>query len=128
MTESPWRVLVVDDNRDAADSQALLLRIEGRDVRVAYHADEALGVARELEPEVALIDLALPRKDGYELCAELKKICPQCRMVAVSGYGDKEHIERSRRAGFRHHLLKPVEPRYLTGIIVDECSEVPSCE
>ena len=128
MTDSPCRVLVVDDNRDAADSQALLLRIEGHDVRVAYHADEAVDVARELEPEVALIDLALPRKDGYELCAELKKICPQCKMVAVSGYGDKEHIERSRRAGFRHHLLKPVEPRRLTGIIENECSEVPSCE
>jgi CheY-like chemotaxis protein len=128
MTASPCRVLVVDDNRDAADSQAVLLRLDGHDVRVAYDAEEALGIAGELDPEVALIDLALPRKDGYELCAELRKLCPQCKMVAVSGYGDQEHVERSRRAGFRHHLLKPVEPRHVAGIVEEECSEVPSCE
>ena len=128
MSASPCRVLVVDDNRDSADSQALLLRIEGHDVRVAYDAEAALDVARGLDPEVALIDLALPRKDGYELCVELRKVCPQCKMVAVSGYGDAEHRERSRRCGFRYHLLKPVDPRHLADIIEEECSEVPSCE
>jgi two-component system, chemotaxis family, CheB/CheR fusion protein len=124
---APCRVLVVDDNRDAADSQAMLLRLDGHDVRAAYDPDEALRIAPAFDPEVALIDLALPKRDGYELCAELRKISPACRMVAVSGYGDQAHIEKSRQAGFRHHLLKPVNPRQLAAVVDDECDEVSAC-
>ena len=121
------RVLVVDDNRDAADSQAMLLRLDGHEIRVAYDPDEALRIAAGFDPHVALIDLALPKKDGYELCTELRKISPACRMVAVSGYGDQEHVQRSRQAGFRRHLLKPVNPRQLAEIVDDQCDEASAC-
>lgn len=128
MREEPCRVLVVDDNRDAADSQAILLKLHGHDVHVAYDADEALLVAGQVDPQVALIDLALPRKDGYQLGEELQKRFPQCKIVAISGYGDAERRDKSHQLGFRFHLLKPVDPQQLAKIVEKECEEVPSCE
>jgi CheY-like chemotaxis protein len=128
MREQPCRILVVDDNHDAADSQVVLLKLGGHDAHVAYDADQALLVAARLDPEVALIDLALPRIDGYQLGEELQKRFPKCKIVAISGYGDAQRRDQSRKLGFRYHLLKPVDPQQLFTIVAKECEEVPTCE
>jgi PAS domain S-box-containing protein len=105
------RVLVVDDNVDAADSIALLLRMQGHDVRVGYDGESALALACEHCPEILLLDIGLPRTDGYALARELRAQPQLARatFVAVTGYGLKQDRERARAAGFDHHLVKPVD-------------------
>src|SRR5262249_36622146 len=106
-----WRVLVVDDNRDMADSAAILLRASGHDVRVAYSGKAALEAARAHRPDAVLLDLGLPEIDGYEVARRLRQD-PQlknARLIAVSGYGQETDRQRSREAGFDAHLVKPVD-------------------
>ena len=105
------RVLVVDDNPDAADALAEALRIGGYDVRTANDGVQALAIAATFRPEVALLDLGLPVMDGYELCERLRN-APETRgtrVVALTGYGHAAHRERSRATGFDEHLVKPVD-------------------
>lgn len=105
------RVLVVDDNEDAADMVAETLSTLGHQVRVAYDGPGALRVARELEPEVVLLDIGLPVMDGYELAERLRslpEVHEDTRFVAITGYGQEEDRERSRRARFAAHLVKPI--------------------
>jgi signal transduction histidine kinase/ActR/RegA family two-component response regulator len=106
----PRRILLVDDNRDAADSMAQALSEEGHDVRVAYDGPSALGLAKELKPQLAFLDLGLPVMDGYELARRLRAEgqTPELKLVAVTGYGQRADRERSRDAGFDEHLVKPV--------------------
>ncbi len=103
------RVLVVDDNRDSADSLGLLLGLMGHPVRTAYDGPQALDVAREFRPEIVLLDLALPTLGGHEVARRLRGD-PELTglvLVALSGYGSEEDRRRSRDAGFDHHLVKP---------------------
>ncbi len=107
---APCRVLVVDDNQDAADSLAMLLRLDGHEVHTAHDGPSALEVAREFLPRVVLLDLGLPGLDGYQVARRLRE-GPDTRdvfLVAVSGYGQDEDRQRSRQAGFDHHLVKPI--------------------
>lgn len=107
----PKRVLVVDDNEDAADMLAETLTMLGHRVRVANDGPTALRVARELEPEVVLLDIGLPVMDGYELAERLRslpEVHDDTRFIAVTGYGQEEDRERSRRAHFAAHLVKPI--------------------
>jgi signal transduction histidine kinase len=105
------RVLVVDDNRDAADLLAEMLTMSGYEVRVAYDGLSALAVAAELDPEVALLDIGLPVQDGYEVARNLLAgpRTGQLRLVAITGYGSAADHERSREAGFVAHLTKPLD-------------------
>jgi len=105
------RVLVVDDNSDAADLLAEALRAEGHDVRVAFDGPQALLVAREFAPRVALLDIGLPVMDGYEVAHRLKTdpASAGIELVAISGYGQESDRRRSLEAGFKDHLVKPVE-------------------
>jgi CheY-like chemotaxis protein len=108
----PKRVLVVDDNRDAADSLAVLVRIDGHDVRVAYDGPAALAAAEAFEPDVVLLDLGMPGMDGYEVCRRLRRM-PELagvRVIAVTGWGQDSDRRRSAEAGFDHHLVKPADP------------------
>jgi signal transduction histidine kinase len=105
------RVLVVDDNPDAADALAEALRIGGYEVRTANDGVQALAIAASFRPEVALLDLGLPVMDGYELGERLRE-APETRglsLVALTGYGHAAHRARSRAAGFDEHLVKPVD-------------------
>ena len=104
------RVLVVDDNRDAADSLALLLEIAGHEARAAYTGREALSLARELRPDVILLDLGMPGMDGYEVASRLRRD-PATRgvtLIALTGWGQEADRKRSAEAGFDRHLTKPV--------------------
>jgi PAS domain S-box-containing protein len=114
----PRRVLVVDDNRDLTESVAELLELSGHTVRTAQSGSGALGVAREFSPDVILLDIGLPDKNGYEVAQELRASeLPRPVIVAVSGYGRQEDLDRSQEAGFDHHLVKPVEFDRLLALI-----------
>jgi signal transduction histidine kinase/DNA-binding response OmpR family regulator len=114
-----YRVLVVDDNCDAAESLAILLRLGGHEVQIAHDGYAALQLARDFVPEVALLDIGLPGLDGYELAKKLRDRpeTSTCLMVAVSGYGQDEDRNRSRQASFEHHLTKPVDYASLEKVI-----------
>jgi CheY-like chemotaxis protein/two-component sensor histidine kinase len=116
---SDLRVLVVDDNHDVAESTAVLLRLEGCEVHLAHDGEEALRQVRHLHPTAVLLDIGLPRMDGYQV-AERIRAEPEHRgilIVAVSGYGQEEHRMRSKQAGFDYHIVKPIEPSVLTGLL-----------
>jgi CheY-like chemotaxis protein len=105
------RILVVDDNEDAAEMMVLLLRNRGHTVLAANDGLSALELAVELEPEVAVLDLGLPIMDGYELASRLKEACaPRAiRLIAITGYGQPEDRARTHAHGFELHLVKPVD-------------------
>jgi PAS domain S-box-containing protein len=105
------RILVVDDNVDAAEMLAIVLGELGHQVRIAHDGPSALAVAAELEPEIAVLDLGLPVMDGYELASRLLDAygAGGIRLVAITGYGQVEDRQRTRDAGFHAHLVKPVE-------------------
>jgi signal transduction histidine kinase/DNA-binding response OmpR family regulator len=107
----PSRVLVVDDNTDAAATLAMLLRIGGHDVRLAHDGRSALETAAEFMPGVVLLDIGLPGLDGYEVARRLraKPEHDGVVLIAVSGYGQDEDRRRAYDAGFNHHLTKPVD-------------------
>lgn len=110
---SKRRVLIVDDNRDAADMLALVLGTHGHAVQVAYDGKSALDQVVAFEPETVLLDLGLPVMDGYEVARRIRsnRAYDGVRLVAVSGYGQPMDRERTRNIGFDEHLVKPVEPK-----------------
>jgi PAS domain S-box-containing protein len=108
---APSRLLIVDDNQDAADSLALLLELEGHEVAAVYTAQEALQRARSFIPSIVLLDIGLPEMDGYEVARRMRAI-PELggvRLIAITGYGQAEDRKRTREAGFDDHLTKPVD-------------------
>jgi CheY-like chemotaxis protein len=113
------RILVVDDNLDAAESLALLLRLKGHDVRHAHEAGEALEIAREFQPEVGLLDIGLPGMDGYDLATLLRRQASgrDILLIAITGYGQDEDRRKALDAGFDEHLTKPVDPPKLALLI-----------
>jgi signal transduction histidine kinase len=113
------RVLVVDDNRDAAELLAEGLRDAG-EVRVAYDGPGALAILQEFTPEVALLDLGLPVMDGFELARRVHAVVPSARLIAVSGYGQDRDRRRSAEAGFAEHLVKPVDLMRLRALVNGE--------
>ena len=112
------RVLVVDDNLDSADSLALLLELEGHTVRAVYSAADALEQVGTFEPDVVLLDIGLPGMNGYDVARRMTTLAHPPRLVAVSGYGQREDKERSAAAGFSDHLVKPVDPMVLKKLLI----------
>ncbi|MDB6161865.1 MAG: histidine kinase [Gammaproteobacteria bacterium] len=114
--ERPMRILVVDDNVDAADSIALLLGMDGFDARSVHGSLAALDTVGSFKPDVVLLDIGLPVLDGYEVAQRLRVFRWEqpIRIVALSGYGQQADREKAARAGFDDYLVKPVEPTALT--------------
>lgn len=112
-------MLVVDDNRDSADALAELLRLGGHEVAVAYSGREALAAGGSFRPEVVLLDLGMPEIDGYETARRLRAQPggDSLKLVAFTGFGQERERERSRQAGFDHHLVKPVQVEQLSEIL-----------
>ena len=108
------RVLLVDDNLDAAEMMAELLRELGHQVTVAHDGASALALTAQEAPEVALLDIGLPVMDGYELARQLRTRYPHTKLVAITGYGQESDRIQSRAAGFDAHLVKPVDLPALT--------------
>lgn len=115
------RVLVVDDNEDAAESLAALLRLFGHQVGVALDGEQALELAPSLKPDVVLLDLGMPRMDGHEVARRMRAAPwgASMRIVALSGFGDGEDRARSLEAGCDDHLVKPVSPADLEAVLAD---------
>jgi signal transduction histidine kinase len=103
------RVLVVDDNRDAADSLSMLLQVQGHEVQTAYDGEQALQMAPQFDADLVLLDIGLPQMNGFEVARRLRSRGIGARLVALSGYGQPEDLRRSREAGFDAHLVKPVD-------------------
>jgi CheY-like chemotaxis protein/two-component sensor histidine kinase len=106
-----YRVLVVDDNRDAATTLAMLLTIKKYDVHTRYSGAEALTAVADLQPTVVLLDIGMPGMDGYETARQIRQL-PQGQhvvLIALTGYGQEEDKQRSQVAGFDSHLTKPVD-------------------
>ena len=105
------RILVVDDNRDVADSLGMLLRMMGNEVHTAHDGLEAVGAAAAFQPDVVLLDLGLPKLNGYETARRIREQDggTDMMLVAVTGWGQEEDRRRSKEAGFDHHMTKPVE-------------------
>ncbi len=106
------RVLVVDDNRDSANSLAALARFWGYEVRTAYDGHGGLEAARTFRPDCVLLDLGLPGLDGYGVARGIRQhpTLARTRLIAVTAYSSEEHRRRVREAGFDDHLVKPVDP------------------
>jgi CheY-like chemotaxis protein len=108
----PLRVLITDDNVDAAESLAILLRLSGHEVRTAYDGPQALEVAQAFCPQVVFLDVGLPKgMDGYELARRLRRQerLAGAMLVAMTGFGSVDDIDRTRAAGMDHHLTKPTD-------------------
>jgi CheY-like chemotaxis protein len=117
---TPRHVLVVDDNEDAAEMLALVLRKHGHTVELAFNGEDALELAAVSHPEVVLLDIGLPGIDGYEVARRLRASASAVRpvLVAVSGYGQEADRKCSIKAGFDHHLVKPVAMEKLLPLLV----------
>lgn len=120
------RILVVEDNVDAAESLVVLLDLKGHEVRTAYSGFEALDVASVFVPDVAFIDLGLPGIDGFEVARRLRQlsVCRGTFLIALSGYGRDEDKERAREAGFDDHLTKPVDPSTIEILLAESRAAV----
>ena len=114
------RVLVVDDNQDAALTLKKALERLGYAVAVAYDGPAALHTATAFEPDIALLDLGLPVMDGYELALRLREQ-RSVHLVAVTGYGQESDRRRSAKAGFQEHLVKPVDLVSLARVVRELC-------
>jgi PAS domain S-box-containing protein len=114
------RVLIVDDNHDAADSLAMVLRIEGHEASVAYTAAGAIEAVKSSDPEFVLLDIGLPDMDGYEVSQRIRASGAAARIIALTGYGQTGDRRRSAAAGFAAHLVKPVDVALLIRMLSDE--------
>lgn len=113
------RVLIADDARDSADSLAVILAMKGHETHTAYDGDEAMTAAARLRPDVVILDIRMPKRNGYEACRWIREQPwgKSMVMIALSGWGTEDDRRRTEEAGFDHHLVKPVAPNVLFGLI-----------
>jgi PAS domain S-box-containing protein len=113
------RVLLADDNEDFAASTAMIMEMQGHEVRIAHDGEDALAKARDFEPEIAFLDIGLPRLSGYDLARRIRALPLAQRpfLVAVTGWGQDADVQRSRDAGFDLHMVKPVDFRRIEAIL-----------
>jgi CheY-like chemotaxis protein len=119
------RILVVEDNEDVANSLATLQNLWGHDTQVVHEAGAVLSAVQSYRPAVVLMDIGLPRSNGYQIAEQLRQQgCSDAILVAMTGYGDDEHRRQSEKVGFRYHLVKPVYPDVLQTLLARLKSEV----
>lgn len=116
---SQVRVLIADDNRDAADTLALLLKIKGYDVRSAYDGKEAFEIASQFFPAVAVLDIGMPVSNGFQTAQAMRKQPwgEHMILIAATGWGEASDRQKTREAGFDHHLVKPLDSTKLLEIL-----------
>ena len=113
-------ILVADGNTDAAETLALVLRMHGHVVEVAFNGPDALDLSLRLVPSAVILNLALPGLDGFEVARRVRHVLPAPSppvLIALTGFGREEDRRRSRDAGFDHHVLKPADPLELIALI-----------
>lgn len=115
----PRRILVVDDNADSANSLTLNLRLDGHETEAVYGSIDALERVESLQPDIILLDIGLPEMDGYQVAARIRRTQLPVTIIALTGYGQQEDIQRARAAGFDAHLIKPVDFDKLARLIAE---------
>jgi CheY-like chemotaxis protein len=117
----PRRVLIVDDNRDSADSLAMLFEITGNKAFLAYDGVEALEAIEKHRPEVVLLDIGLPKLDGHEVCRRIREKAwgKDIVIIALTGWGQEDDRRKSEQAGFNGHLVKPVDYDRLLSLLAE---------
>jgi CheY-like chemotaxis protein len=115
-------ILIADDNQDALESLALMLRMEGHEVHCASDGEEALMLAGQRRPEILVLDVGMPKLDGCEVARRIRAESwgRHAVLVALTGWGQEVDRRRSREAGFDMHLVKPVDPATLCGMLVTQ--------
>lgn len=118
------RVLVVDDNRDSADSCAILLELDNHQARVAYSGAEALELAAGFEPQCVLLDIGMPGMNGYEVARNIRRSAwgKTAMLVAITGWGQLEDKQLAERAGFDHHFTKPIDFELIRQLLMEHCN------
>jgi signal transduction histidine kinase/CheY-like chemotaxis protein len=111
------RILVADDNTDAAESLAMLLRLDGHDVQLAHDGADAIRIFDSARPSVVLLDIGMPRLSGHEVAARIRQIDKEVLLVAITGWGQAHDRAKAQEAGFDHHLTKPVDYEQLSTLI-----------
>ena len=113
------RVLVVDDNQDSAETIAMLVELWGHQAHIVHNGPAALAAAPVWKPNVVLLDIGLPGVDGYEVARRLRAepVTAGVLLIAMTGYGQDRDRQLSSEAGFDHHLVKPVDPDVLQGLL-----------
>jgi signal transduction histidine kinase/ActR/RegA family two-component response regulator len=122
VTSSPLRVLVADDNVDAALALRSMLALDGHDVRTVHAGDDAVREAAAFQPQLVLLDLGMPGMNGFEACRRIRAEQPQGSRVliaALTGWGQEDHQARAQEAGFDRHLVKPTEPAQIQALLTD---------
>ena len=122
------RILLIDDNADAGEILAMLLRASGHEVETALDGPRALKFFAQVRPQVVLCDIAMPGMDGYQIAAQMRERCqgPMPVMIALTGYGDSQNRDRALAAGFDHHVVKPADPEALLRLIESALLEASS--
>lgn len=117
--KKPLRILIVDDNQDSAQTLGWMLEMEGHQVFLKFNGPDAIEMARQINPEVVLLDIGLPDMNGYEICRIMQEQLnlAEAVFIAQTGWGQEEHRRRSKEAGFHHHLVKPVAASDLYEIV-----------
>jgi CheY-like chemotaxis protein len=113
----PMRILVADDNRDTAETLSVLLQMMGHQVRAAGDGAEAIDMAASFEPMVVLLDIGMPKVNGYEAASRIRQLVPKALLIATTGHGQPEDVRMAAAAGFDHHLVKPVKPEQVQHLL-----------
>jgi CheY-like chemotaxis protein len=120
-SESARRILIVDDNHDSADAAALILQLDGHNVKTVYNGMDALVVAEQFRPHAVLLDIGMPQLSGYEVAQRMRKEPwgSNLILIAQTGWGQEEDIRQCREAGFDHHFTKPIDFQKLKELFVE---------
>lgn len=122
MSKESCKVLVVDEDRDNADTTVMLLHMWGHEAEPAYSDDDAVSKARAFDPDVILIDLGRPVVNGFDLAKELRGYCPEAKLMAITGFTAGDIVRRTREAGFEKVLFKPTPAKRLQEAVETQCS------
>jgi CheY-like chemotaxis protein len=122
MRIAPQRVLIADDNRDAAESLGMLLRMDGHEVIVTHDGPGALSAFGDFDPDIVILDIGMPGQNGYEVARQMRERIGDkpLKLIAVTGWGQDNDREKALQAGFDSHLTKPVDPESLTKLMQDD--------
>lgn len=127
---STHRILIVDDNRDAADTLGTMLQLMGNEIRITYDGEDAVRAAGEFRPQIVLLDIGLPKLNGYEACRRIRQELWGKDMIlfAVTGWGQDEDKQKARDAGFDRHMVKPVDPSSLIQLLGSLARDKPASQ
>jgi CheY-like chemotaxis protein len=125
LNQQSCKVLVVDYDRDNADTTVMLLQLWGHEAEAAYSGAHAVDKAKALDPDVVLMDLGLPITNGFDLANELRRYCPAAKFLALTGYTPADIVPRSREVGFVDVLVKPTPAHSLKEAVESHCESAP---